>query len=327
MSIRIAIYGYGNLGKGVEAAISHNPDMSLEYVFTRRDPALLKLATDAKPVSADDVLAYKDKVDVMIICSGSATDLPKHSPCLAKDFNIIDSFDTHAQIPVHFENVDKAAREGEKLALISAGWDPGMFSVNRVMADAILPGGDTYTFWGKGVSQGHSDAIRRIEGVVDARQYTVPVEQALEKVRSGQAPKLTTREKHSRLCYVVAQEGADKARIENEIKTMPNYFDQYDTTVKFISLEELKRDHSALPHGGFVIHSAKTGLENENNHVVEYSLKLDSNPQFTSSILVAYARAVYRMRNEGKVGCISVLDVPPAMLSLKTKEELLAHML
>jgi len=327
MAIRIAIYGYGNLGKGVEAAISHNPDMSLEYVFTRREPASLKLATSAKAVKADDVALYKDKVDVMIICSGSATDLPEHTPRLAKDFNVIDSFDTHAQIPTHFEKVDAAAKEGGRLALISCGWDPGMFSLNRVIADAILPGGNTYTFWGKGVSQGHSDAIRRIEGVVDARQYTVPVEDALEKVRAGKDPVLTTREKHTRLCYVVAEEGADKALIEKQIKTMPNYFDQYDTTVNFISLEELKRDHGALPHGGSVIHSARTGLENENNHVVEYSLKLDSNPQFTSSILVAYARAVYRMSKEGRVGCISVLDVPPAMLSQKTSKELLAHML
>lgn len=323
MSIRIGIMGYGNLGRGVECAILQNPDMELTAVFTRRDPATVQLKTaGVKVYPAEMASKMQDQLDVLILCGGSATDLPVQTPEYARMFNVIDSFDTHARIPEHFEQVDRAAKEGGKTAIISVGWDPGMFSLNRVYADAILPEGSTYTFWGKGVSQGHSDAIRRIDGVVDARQYTVPVESALEAVRAGQNPELTTREKHTRECYVVAAEGADKARIEKEIKTMPNYFDEYDTTVHFISLEELKRDHSELPHGGFVIRSGQTGMEKEHHHVVEYSLKLDSNPEFTSSILVAYARAAYRLSQEGAHGCKTVLDVPPAYLSSKDGAEL-----
>ncbi|MBQ9543619.1 MAG: diaminopimelate dehydrogenase [Clostridia bacterium] len=328
MSIRIGIYGYGNLGRGVECAVKHNEDLELVGVFTRRDPASLKIMTPGvKVMSASEAKDHAGEIDVLIICGGSATDLPVQTPELAKYFNVIDSFDTHAKIPTHFKNVDAAAKSGGKLALISAGWDPGMFSLNRVIAESILPGGKTYTFWGKGVSQGHSDAVRRIEGVIDARQYTVPVEKALEQVRSGKMPELSTREKHTRECFVVAAEGADKARIEREIKTMPNYFDEYDTTVHFISAEEMKRDHSALPHGGFVIHSSRTGLEDENSHVIEYSLKLDSNPQFTASVIAAYARAVHRLAAAGKTGCITVLDVAPALLSPLPYEELIAHSL
>lgn len=326
--MRIGIYGYGNLGKGVELAIRQNPDMELFGVFTRRDPATLQLMTEgAKAYRSQDIEQYKDDIDVLIICGGSATDLPTMTPALARHFNVIDSFDTHADIPTHFANVDKAAREAGKTAAISVGWDPGMFSLNRLYASCILPDGKDYTFWGKGVSQGHSDAIRRIEGVVDARQYTCPVEAALEAVRSGSNPELTTREKHTRLCYVVAEDGADKARIENEIKTMPKYFADYDTTVHFISQEELDRDHKGIPHGGFVIRTGKTGLNGENKHRIEYSLQLDSNPEFTASVLVAYARAIYRLHQRGEIGCKTVFDIAPADLSLLPREELLAHML
>ncbi len=302
--------------------------MELVAVFTRRAPESVKLHTAGVPViSADDIEKMSDKIDVLILCGGSATDLPKQTPAMARLFNVIDSFDTHARIPEHFDAVDAAAKEGGKAALISAGWDPGMFSLNRAYAEAILPCGEGYTFWGKGVSQGHSDAIRRIEGVVDAKQYTIPLDNALEAVRSGSNPTLTTREKHARECFVVAEEGADKARIENEIKTMPNYFADYDTTVHFISLEELKRDHSGIPHGGFVIRSGKTGFDLENNHIIEYSLKLDSNPEFTSSVIVAYARALYRMYLKGERGALTVLDVPPAMLSPKSNEQLRKELL
>ena len=328
MTIRIGILGYGNLGKGVECAIKHNPDMELKAVFTRRDPSTLSILTEgAKVYSVNDAPAMKDEIDVLIICGGSATDLPKQTPEMAKYFNVIDSFDTHARIPEHFEAVDKAAKESGHIGLISVGWDPGMFSLNRLYANAILPGGKDYTFWGKGVSQGHSDAIRRIKGVKDGKQYTIPVEAALEAVRSGKNPELTTREKHTRECFVVAEEGADLARIEDEIKTMPNYFDEYDTTVHFISEEELKRDHSGIPHGGFVIRTGKTGWNDENSHVIEYSLKLDSNPEFTSSVIVAYARAAYRMNQEGQKGCKTVFDVAPAYLSALSGEELRKHLL
>ncbi len=326
--IKIGILGYGNLGKGVESAVAHNADTVLTTIFTRRNPESIKpLTAGVKVCKAEDIAKYKDEIDVLILCGGSATDLPVQTPEVAKYFNVIDSFDTHANIPVHFANVDKAAKENGKLALISCGWDPGMFSLNRVYAESVLPGGATYTFWGKGVSQGHSDAIRRIKGVVDARQYTVPVESALEAVRSGKNPQLTTREKHTRECYVVVEEGADKASIEKQIKEMPNYFADYDTTVNFISLEELKEKHNGIPHGGFVIRSGKTGANDEYSNVIEYSLKLDSNPAFTSSVLVAYARAVYKMSKEGKKGCITVLDVAPAYLSPLSGDELRAKML
>lgn len=328
MSIRIGIMGYGNLGRGVECAIKHNPDMELVAVFTRRDPETLKILTETAGVyRAQDAEKMKDKIDVLILCGGSATDLPVQTPKYAQWFNVVDSFDTHAKIPEHFAAVDAAAKENGHVGLISAGWDPGMFSLNRAYAEAVLPEGANYTFWGKGVSQGHSDAIRRIEGVKDARQYTIPVEAALEAVRSGSNPQLTTRQKHTRECFVVAEDGADLARIENEIKTMPNYFDEYDTTVHFISEEELKRDHSGIPHGGFVIRSGKTGWNGENKHVIEYRLQLDSNPEFTSSVLVAYARAVYRMAKEGQTGCKTVLDVAPAYLSPKSGEELRKELL
>ena len=328
MSIRIGIYGYGNLGRGVEAAIRQNSDTELTAVFTRRDPASVKIATEGtEVVSADKVEEYKDKIDVMIICGGSATDLPVQTPKLVKLFNVIDSFDTHAKIPTHFANVDAAAKDGGNVGIISVGWDPGMFSLNRLYANCILTDGADYTFWGKGVSQGHSDAVRRIEGVADARQYTVPVEKALEAVRAGGNPELTTREKHTRVCYVVAEEGADKARIEEEIKTMPNYFSDYDTTVNFITAEEMKRDHSGLPHGGLVIRSGKTGLNGEHKQIIEYSLKLDSNPEFTACVLVAYARAAYRLANEGVRGCKSVFDIPPAYLSSLSHEEIISHLL
>ncbi|MBR4873963.1 MAG: diaminopimelate dehydrogenase, partial [Clostridia bacterium] len=307
MKIRVGIFGYGNLGRGIENAIRQNPDMELVAVFTRRDPATLTIGTAGVSVCrAEDVASYADKIDVMILCGGSATDLPVQTPALAKLFTVVDSFDTHAKIPEHFARVDEAAREGGNVALISVGWDPGMFSLNRLYAGAVLPDGEDYTFWGKGVSQGHSDAIRRIEGVVDAKQYTIPVEAALEAVRSGSCPVLTTRQKHTRECFVVAEEGADKARIEREICQMPNYFADYDTTVHFISLEELKRDHSGIPHGGFVIRTGKTGANLEHNHVIEYSLKLDSNPEFTASVIVAYARAAVRMKKEGAAGCKTV---------------------
>ena len=328
MQIRIGIFGYGNLGRGIESAIRQNPDLTLAAVFTRRDPSALKLHTpNVAVVSAADVAKYVDQIDVMILCGGSATDLPEQTPALAKLFNVVDSFDTHARIPAHFANVDAAARAGGHVAMISVGWDPGMFSLNRLMSAAILPDGKDYTFWGKGVSQGHSDAIRRIEGVLDAKQYTIPVESALEAVRSGSAPDLTTRQKHTRECFVVAAPDADKARIEKEIKEMPNYFADYDTTVHFISLEELKRDHSGIPHGGFVIRSGKTGFDLEHNHIVEYSLKLDSNPEFTASVIVAYARAAARMAREGMVGCKTVFDVPPVYLSPKSYEELIKTLL
>lgn len=328
MKIRVGIYGYGNLGRGIENAIRQNPDMSLVAVFTRRDPESLKIGTEGVEVKhVSDAVNYTDKIDVMILCGGSATDLPQQTPELAKMFTVIDSFDTHARIPEHFANVDKAAKEGSKVAIISAGWDPGMFSLNRLYASAVLPEGEDYTFWGKGVSQGHSDAIRRIEGVLDAKQYTIPVEAALDAVRSGSAPELTAREKHTRECFVVAAEDADKARIEKEIKEMPNYFADYDTTVHFISMEELKRDHSGIPHGGFVIRTGKTGANKEHNHVIEYSLKLDSNPEFTASVITAFARAAFRMASKGEVGCKTVFDIPPAFLSMQSPEELRAHLL
>ena len=328
MSIRIGILGYGNLGRGVECAIKHNLDMELVGVFTRRAPETVKILTEtAKVYSVDDAEKMKDQIDVMILCGGSATDLPEQTPKYAQWFNVVDSFDTHKRIPEHFANVDKAASENGHVGIISVGWDPGMFSLNRMYANAILTNGKDYTFCGKGVSQGHSDAIRRIKGVKDGKQYTIPVESALEAVRSGKNPELTTREKHTRECFVVAEEGADLARIENEIKTMPNYFDEYDTTVHFISEEELKRDHSGIPHGGFVIRTGKTGWNDENGHVIEYSLKLDSNPEFTSSVIIAYARAAYRMNQEGQNGCKTVFDVAPAYLSALSGEELRKHLL
>ena len=320
--IRIGIVGYGNIGRGVEQAIKRNEDMELAAVFTRRDPASVKVATEgAKVVHMDDMLSMKGDVDVMVLCGGSATDLPVMGPEIAADFNTIDSFDTHAKIPEYFANVDEAAKEGNNISIISVGWDPGMFSLNRLYAESILVQGSTYTFWGKGVSQGHSDAIRRIPGVKNAIQYTVPVDEAVDQVRSGSEPKLTTRDKHTRECYVVAQEGANKAEIENAIKTMPNYFDEYNTTVHFISEEELKRDHSKMPHGGFVIRTGETGEEG-NKHVIEYSLKLDSNPEFTASVLIAYARAAYRLNQKGENGARSVFDIAPALLSMKTPEQL-----
>ena len=328
MKIRIGILGYGNLGRGVECAIRQNDDMELKAVFTRRDPATVKILTEGAAVyPVDKAAEMKDEIDVMILCGGSATDLPEQTPEYVKYFNVIDSFDTHAKIPEHFDAVDKAAKESGHLGIISVGWDPGMFSLNRLYANAILSDGCDYTFWGKGVSQGHSDAIRRVEGVKDAKQYTVPVEEALEAVRGGKNPELTTRQKHTRVCYVVAEEGADKARIESEIKNMPNYFSDYDTTVNFISEEELKRDHSGIPHGGFVIRSGKTGWNGENNHIIEYSLKLDSNPEFTSSVLIAYARAAYRLSKEGQTGCKTVFDIAPAYLCKQSGEELRRHML
>ena len=320
--IRIGIVGYGNIGRGVEQAIKRNEDMELAAVFTRRDPASVKVVTEgAKVVYMDDMLSMKGDVDVMVLCGGSATDLPVMGPEIAANFNTIDSFDTHAKIPEYFANVDKAAKEGNNISIISVGWDPGMFSLNRLYAESILVQGSTYTFWGKGVSQGHSDAIRRIPGVKNAIQYTVPVDEAVDQVRSGSEPKMTTRDKHTRECYVVAQEGANKAEIENAIKTMPNYFDEYNTTVHFIAEEELKRDHSKMPHGGFVIRTGETGEEG-NKHVIEYSLKLDSNPEFTASVLIAYARAAYRLNQKGENGARSVFDIAPALLSMKTPEQL-----
>ncbi len=328
MNIRIGIYGYGNLGRGIECAIQQNPDLTLAAVFTRRDPSSLTIGSANVPVChVSEAEEWKDRIDVMILCGGSATDLPEQTPALAKLFCVVDSFDTHARIPEHFAHVDGAAREGGNTALISAGWDPGMFSLNRLYASAVLPEGKDYTFWGKGVSQGHSDAIRRIAGVKNAKQYTIPVEAALEAVRSGVCPELTTRQKHLRECFVVAEEGADLTRIEREIVTMPNYFADYDTTVHFISEEELVRDHGGIPHGGFVIRTGKTGKDREHNHVIEYSLKLDSNPEFTASVIVAYARAVARLHREGRIGCVTVFDVPPVYLSAKSREELLATML
>lgn len=328
MSTRIGIIGYGNLGRGVECAVKAADDMELVAVFTRRDPKSVTIQTENVPVcNVADVEQWKDKIDVMILCGGSATDLPVQTPQFAKMFNVIDSFDTHAKIPEHFAAVDAAAKAAGTVALISVGWDPGMFSLNRVYANAILPDGKDYTFWGKGVSQGHSDAIRRIKGVKDAKQYTIPVEAALEAVRSGANPELSTREKHTRECFVVLEDGADAAAVEKEIKTMPNYFADYDTTVHFISEEELKRDHSGMAHGGFVIRSGKTGMNKEHNHIIEYSIKLDSNPEFTTSVLVAYARAAHRLAKEGQCGCKTVLDIPPAYLSEKSGEELRASLL
>lgn len=328
MAIRIGILGYGNLGKGIECAIKQNPDMELVAVFTRRAPESVKILTPGVSVyHVDDAVSKKDEIDVLILCGGSATDLPVQTPEYAKYFNVVDSFDTHARIPEHFANVDASAKQSGKVALISVGWDPGMFSLNRLYANAILPDGKDYTFWGKGVSQGHSDAIRRVEGVKDGKQYTIPVESALEAVRSGSNPELTTRQKHIRECFVVAEEGADKAKIEQEIKSMPNYFADYDTIVNFISEEELKREHSGIPHGGFVIRSGKTGWNSEHQHIVEYSLKLDSNPEFTASVITAYARAAYRMQKEGQTGCKTVFDVAPAYLSSSSAEELRAHLL
>ncbi len=328
MKIRIGILGYGNLGRGIECAIKQNPDMELAAVFTRREPSNVKILTEGvKVYSVDEILTQKDNVDVLILCGGSATDLPVQTPEYAKYFNVLDSFDTHARIPEHFAAVDKIAKENGHVAMISCGWDPGMFSLNRLYAGAVLPEGKDYTFWGKGVSQGHSDAIRRVEGVANGKQYTVPVESALEAVRSGSNPELTTREKHTRECYVVAKEGADLAKIEEEIKTMPNYFADYDTTVHFISEEELKQNHSGIPHGGFVIRGGKTGWNGENTHIIEYSLKLDSNPEFTASVIVAYARAVSRMKAEGMTGCKTVFDVAPAYLSPMSDDELRAKLL
>ena len=325
--IRIGIVGYGNIGRGVEQSIKRNDDMELKAVFTRRDPASVKIQTEGAEVKHfDDMEAMKDDIDVMILCGGSATDLPVIGPKVAASFNTIDSFDTHAKIPEYFANVDKAAKEGKNVSIISVGWDPGMFSLNRLYAESILVQGSTYTFWGKGVSQGHSDAIRRIEGVKNGIQYTVPIEAAVDQVRSGSEPELTTRQKHLRECYVVAEEGADKAAIEEAIKTMPNYFDEYDTTVTFITEEELKENHSKMPHGGFVIRTGETGCEG-NKHVIEYSLKLDSNPEFTSSVIIAYARAAYRMNQEGQNGCKTVFDVAPAYLSALSGEELRKHLL
>ena len=328
MSTRIGILGYGNLGKGVELAVAAAPDMELVAVFTRRDPSSLSIRTKGVPVvSVSDVADYKDKIDVMILCGGSATDLPVQTPEYAAMFNVVDSFDTHARIPEHFGNVDAAAKAAGKVAVISCGWDPGMFSLARVYSNAILPDGNDYTFWGKGVSQGHSDAIRRIKGVKNAKQYTIPVESALEAVRSGKNPELTTRDKHTRECFVVLEEGADAAAVEKEIKEMPNYFADYDTTVHFISEEELLKNHSGMAHGGFVFRSGKTGADKEHNHIIEYSLKLDSNPEFTTSVLVAVARAAFRMQSEGMTGCKTMLDIPPAYLSNLSGEELRAHLL
>ena len=328
MSIKIGIIGYGNLGRGVEYAIRQNPDMELSAVFTRRNPESLKISTEnAVVANIAEIEKWQGKIDVMILCGGSATDLPVQTPEYAKYFNVVDSFDTHAKIPEHYANVDKSAKASGKVAIISVGWDPGMFSLNRLYANAILPEGKDYTFWGKGVSQGHSDAVRRIAGVKNAKQYTIPVESALEAVRSGTNPELTTRQKHIRECFVVLEDGADASRIENEIKTMPNYFADYDTIVNFISEEEFVRDHSTIPHGGMVIRSGKTGANKENQHLVEYRIKLDSNPEFTSSILVAYARAAYKLNGEGANGCKTVFDIAPAYLTSKSGEEIRATML
>jgi len=313
--IKVGILGYGNLGKGIECAIKQNDDMELTAVFTRRNPETVKILTEGVGVyNVDDILNFKDQIDVLVLCGGSATDLPVQTPEYAKHFNVVDSFDTHAKIPEHFNNVDKNAKENNKVAVISVGWDPGMFSLNRLYAGAVLPCGKDYTFWGKGVSQGHSDAIRRVSGVKDAKQYTVPVSEALSKVRAGENPELTTREKHTRECFVVAEEGADKAKIEAEIKSMPNYFADYDTTVTFITEEELKKNHSGIPHGGFVIRSGRTGWNEENSHIIEYSLKLDSNPEFTSSVIASYVRACYKLYKEGNKGCKTVFDIAPKYL-------------
>lgn len=328
MSTRIGILGYGNLGRGVECAIRQNKDMELAAVFTRRQPADVSILTETAAVAnVKDIPDWKDKIDVMILCGGSATDLPEQTPEYAKYFHVVDSFDTHARIPEHFARVDAAAKESGHVGIISVGWDPGMFSLNRLYGNALLPEGSDYTFWGKGVSQGHSDAIRRLDGVKDAKQYTIPVESALEAVRSGGNPQFTTREKHTRECFVVLEEGADAKKVEEEIKTMPNYFADYDTTVHFISEEELKANHSGIPHGGFVLRSGVTGWNKENSHLIEYRLKLDSNPEFTSSVLIAYARAAHRLAKEGQSGCKTVFDIAPAYLSAKSGEELRAGML
>jgi diaminopimelate dehydrogenase len=326
--MRIGILGYGNLGRGIECAIKQNKDMELVAVFTRRNPADVKILTEGVNIySVNDILEHKDEIDVLIICGGSATDLPVQTPEYAKYFNVVDSFDTHARIPEHFDNVDKAAKESGHVAMISGGWDPGMFSLNRLYGSAVLPEGNDYTFWGKGVSQGHSDAIRRVEGVKDGKQYTIPVESALNAVRNSENPELTTRQKHIRECFVVAEEGADLKKIEETIVNMPNYFADYDTTVHFITEEELKANHSGIPHGGFVFRTGVTGWNKENNHVIEYSLKLDSNPEFTSSVIVAFARAIGRLANEGVTGCKTVFDIAPAYLSPMSGEELRAHLL
>ena len=326
--IRIGIVGYGNLAKGVECAIRQNPDMALAAVFTRRNPETVKIRTENVPVlSMEEVNNWVDRIDVMILCGGSATDLPKMTPAMAEKFNVVDSFDNHAAVPTHFANVDANAKASGHIAFISVGWDPGLFSLNRLYAAAILPEGKDYTFWGKGVSQGHSDAVRRIPGVLDCRQYTIPVEEALERVRRGENSDFTAREKHTRYCYVVAEDGADKAEIERAIKEMPNYFEPYDTTVEFITMEEMKKNHSGLPHGGSVIRSGNTGWNGENKQTIEYKLTLDSNPEFTASVLVAYARAAMKMKDRGVTGCQTVFDAAPADLSLMTREELLAHTL
>ena len=326
--IRIGIMGYGNLGKGIECAIRQNEDMELRAVFTRRSPETVKILTENVPVyHADEAKEHADEIDVLLLCGGSATDLPQQTKEYAKYFTVVDSFDTHAKIPEHFEQVDKSAKENGTIALISVGWDPGMFSLNRLYGNAVLPNGNDYTFWGKGVSQGHSDAIRRVEGVADGKQYTIPVKKALTSVRNGENPQLSVREKHMRECFVVPKEGANLDKITEEIQTMPNYFAEYDTTVHFITQEELKQNHSGIPHGGFVIRSGKTGWNEENSHVIEYSLKLDSNPEFTASVIVAYARAAYRMNKEGMSGCKTVFDVAPAYLSPLSGEELRARML
>ncbi|MBR3811383.1 MAG: diaminopimelate dehydrogenase [Agathobacter sp.] len=328
MSIRVGIMGYGNLGRGIECSLKQNKDMELVAVFTRRDPKTVRiLSKNVAVYHVDDAPKMKDEIDVLIMCGGSATDLPKQTKEYAKYFNVVDSFDTHAKIPEHFAAVDAVAKENGTVAMISVGWDPGMFSLNRLYGNAILPKGNDYTFWGKGVSQGHSDAIRRVEGVANGKQYTVPVEEALKRVRNGENPELSTREKHTRECYVVAKEGADRKKIEAEIKNMPNYFADYDTTVNFITEEELAENHSGIPHGGFVIRSGKTGWEEENSHIIEYSLKLDSNPEFTASVIVAYARAAYRMNQEGQSGCKTVFDVAPVYLSPVSPEELRAKLL
>ena len=326
--IKVGILGYGNLGRGIECAIKQNPDMELKAVFTRRNPETVKILTDgAKVCHVQDILNYKDEIDVLVLCGGSATDLPVQTPEFAKYFNVVDSFDTHAKIPEHFKNVDKNAKDSGKVAIISVGWDPGMFSLNRLYAGAVLPNGKDYTFWGKGVSQGHSDAIRRVEGVKNAKQYTVPVEDALARVRAGENPDLTTRQKHTRECFVVIEEGADKARIEKEIKEMPNYFADYDTTVTFITEEELLKNHSGIPHGGFVIRSGRTGWNEENSHIIEYSLKLDSNPEFTSSVIASYVRACYKLYKEGDKGCKTVFDIAPKYLYKEDDEYIRKNLL
>lgn len=325
--IKVGIVGYGNLAKGAESALKYSSDMELVAVFSRRDPSSVKTVSGVPVYSLEKALEMKDDIDVMIMCGGSANDLPKQTADFAQIFNVVDSFDTHAKIPEHFERVDSASKKSGKVSLISVGWDPGMFSLNRLYGQAILPQGNDYTFWGKGVSQGHSDAIRRIDGVLDAKQYTIPVEAALESVRNGENPELTTRQKHIRECFVVLKEDADKDYVENKIKTMPNYFADYDTTVHFISKEELDRDHSGIPHGGIVFRTGSTGFNKEHKHVIEYRLKLDSNPEFTSGVLVAFARAAYRLQKEGKSGCLTVFDIPPAYLHPDSPENLRKNLL